>query len=257
MSGAFRIVPSSQRAMYSRVAISQSDYIPWKGYFDLIGSVDAFILYDDVQYTRRDWRNRNLIKGPNGLFWLTIPVRTKARYKQKICETVVSDANWAERHWRSIELSYRKGQSFSEISPVLRQAYEQVSELDRLSDINAFLIQAISSILRVNTPIIDSRQYSSDGNKSVRLLHICQQLGAREYVCGPTSRSYLDEQLFQEHQIQVTYFDYSDYPTYPQLWGDFVHHVSIIDLILNTGQCAAKYMKLLHSKNRQAEGTRP
>ena len=95
-----------------KIAISQSNYIPWKGYFDLINSVDEFILYDDMQYTKRDWRNRNKIKTPQGLQWLTIPVHTKAKYYQKISEVMISDKDWATEHWQKIKQNYFKAKFF-------------------------------------------------------------------------------------------------------------------------------------------------
>src|SRR5438046_4323553 len=92
--------------MARKAAIVQSNYIPWKGYFDLIRRVDEFILYDDVQYTRRDWRNRNLIKTPQGLRWLTIPVEVKGKYYQSIRDTKIADPVWAASHWQTIVHNY-------------------------------------------------------------------------------------------------------------------------------------------------------
>ncbi|MFW5835685.1 MAG: WbqC family protein, partial [bacterium] len=103
-----------QKGKGKKIAILQSNYIPWKGYFDIINYVDEFIVYDDAQYTRRDWRNRNLIKTPRGLKWLTIPVEVKGKYTQTIYETKIADKNWAEKHWKSIRHNYNEADCFEE-----------------------------------------------------------------------------------------------------------------------------------------------
>jgi len=114
-----------------KVAILQSNYIPWKGYFDMIGLVDEFILYDDMQYTRRDWRNRNKIKTPNGLAWLTIPVEVKGKYFQKINETIISEPQWAKDHWATIKQFYSKARFFKDYKDIFENqeqdaAFEKV-----------------------------------------------------------------------------------------------------------------------------------
>ena len=103
-----------------KVAIIQSNYVPWKGYFDIINKVDEFILYDDVQYTRRDWRNRNKIKTPNGLHWLTIPVEVKGKYNQKIKDTIISEFNWTKKHWNAIKFNYANSKYFFEFKDFLK-----------------------------------------------------------------------------------------------------------------------------------------
>ena len=102
-----------------KVAIVQSNYVPWKGYFDLIGMVDEFVLLDEVQFTRRDWRNRNKIKTPQGLTWLTIPVVSKGKYEQKISETRISDPGWCEKHWRTLQQNYRKAAGYEEVADTI------------------------------------------------------------------------------------------------------------------------------------------
>ena len=141
-----------------KVAIVQSNYIPWKGYFDLINSVDEFILLDEVQFTRRDWRNRNRIKTPAGPVWLTIPVRVKGKYFQKISETEVSDPGWAEHHWKTLTANYGRAPHFSAFCEVLERSYLECNE-SHLSLINRRFLDAICQILGIGTRIVDSATY--------------------------------------------------------------------------------------------------
>ena len=136
--------------MEKRVAILQSNYIPWKGYFDLINSVDEFIFYDDMQYTKRDWRNRNKISTPNGLLWLSIPVTVKGKYFQKINETTISDPEWAKNHWETIKQFYGKAKFFEDYGQPFEEFYLSCEE-KYLSNINFRLIQIINRILNINT----------------------------------------------------------------------------------------------------------
>lgn len=228
--------------MGKRVAIVQSNYIPWKGYFDLINMVDEFILMDDVQYTRRDWRNRNLIKTPNGLKWLTIPVNVSGRYYEKIREIGVSDPQWPRRHWDTIRANYAEASCFKEQRPMLEALYLETEET-LLSQINLRFLKAICGFLGIKTKLSWSMDYRVVEGKSERLLELCRQAGASKYLSGPSAKAYLDEKLFAAHGIQVCWMDYSGYAEYPQLYPPFEHGVSILDLILNQGASAPKHMK--------------
>lgn len=225
-----------------KVAILQSNYIPWKGYFDLIAAVDEFIIYDDMQYTRRDWRNRNKIKTPQGIQWLTIPVQVKGKYLQKIYETQTSDTLWAKAHWKSIEQNYCKSPHFTEIAEWLAPLYQQNIPHD-LSTINAHFIKAICQYLRISTQITSSLDYSATGEKTERLVDLCLKSKATEYISGPSAKSYIVEELFSRNNIKLTWFDYNNYPLYPQLWGGFVHEVTVLDLLFNCGKDSYKYMR--------------
>jgi hypothetical protein len=228
--------------MSKTIAVVQSNYIPWKGYFDLINSVDEFILYDDVQYTSRDWRNRNTIKSADGLIWLTIPVQVKGKYFQKIKDTVVADNKWARDHWRSIVHNYSKSSHFSEYRELFQQLY--LGPEDKfLSQINYRFITAICRILGISTTISWSMDYHLAGEKTERLVTLCQQAEATNYVSGPAAKTYLDEELFRRQGIALSYMDYSGYREYKQIYPPFESHVSIIDLIFNEGPDAARYMK--------------
>lgn len=230
--------------MSKKVAIVQSNYIPWKGYFDMINQVDEFILFDDVQYTKRDWRNRNLIKTQNGLKWLTIPVNVKGKYYQKIYETSISDENWKYNHWKTIVHNYSRAKYFNAYKEFWEELFCGTNEI-YLSLINYRFLKAICDLLGIKTKISWSIDYQSTEGKTERLIYFCQQAKATEYLSGPAAKNYIDENLFQEAKIKLTYIDYSGYPTYTQLYPPFVHEVSIIDLILNEGQDAWKYLKSL------------
>jgi len=141
-----------------KIAIVQSNYIPWKGYFDLIAAVDEFVLYDDVQYTRRDWRNRNQIKTSTGLQWLTVPVLTKGKYLQKIRDTQIDGRDWATSHWRSLVHNYRRAPYFFEIADWLEPIYRDES-FTHISSLNRRLLEAICQYLKITTTITSSWDY--------------------------------------------------------------------------------------------------
>jgi hypothetical protein len=234
--------------MAKRVAIVQSNYIPWKGYFDMINMVDEFILFDDVQYTKQDWRNRNQIKTANGTIWLTVPVESKGRLDRSIFDTQVEyRLNWPKKHWASIEQSYARSPFLLEYGKPFREFYMNLSE-SRLSLINRRLIEMINEIMDITTRISFSNEYELVEGKNERLISIIKQVGGSHYLSGPAAKSYLDEGMFKDHGISVTWMDYSGYPEYPQLHPPFRHDVSILDLIFNTGPEARNYMKSFHSK---------
>lgn len=220
----------------------QSNYIPWKGYFDIINQVDEFILFDDRQYTRRDWRNRNLIKTAQGLHWLTIPVHAKGRFEQRILDTMISDPEWADRHWKTIAGAYGAAPFFDQYRDALGALY-RASGLERLSDVNRRFLEAICGLLGIHTRLSWSTDYTAEGSRTQRLVNLCRVAGATEYVSGPAARAYIEDDLFRNAGIELTYMDYSGYPEYTQLHGPFEHGVSIIDLLFNTGPDAHRYMK--------------
>jgi hypothetical protein len=229
--------------MSKKIAILQSSYIPWKGYFDIINTVDEFIIFDDVQFTRRDWRNRNRIKTPQGSIWLTIPVVSKGLYHQKIEETQVQDLHWAERHWNSLEQNYRKAPCFCEYSNRIRTLYERVAKFELLSRINYEFLSGLCVILGIDVPMRWSRDYGGDGQKTDRLVNICRTAGADHYFSGPSAGHYIEPEKFIEAGVVLEYVSYAGYPEYPQLFGPFEHSVSILDLLFNVGDQAPRYMK--------------
>lgn len=225
-----------------KVAILQSNYIPWKGYFDLIYCVDEFIIYDDMQFTKRDWRNRNKIKTPNGLQWLSVPVLSKGKFHQKINETKINGNQWQKDHWNTLTRNYSRARFFEEISKWLKPLYLE-RDYSFLSDLNRTFIDAICSYLNIKTKISSSSDYELTGDKTARLANLCKQACGTEYISGPAAKEYIDEGVFKSLGIKLTWFNYSGYKPYHQLWGAFCHDVSILDLLFNCGQDFTKYLK--------------
>lgn len=225
-----------------KIAIVQSNYIPWKGYFDMIAAVDEFILYDDMQYTRRDWRNRNQIKTPQGLQWLTVPVKVKGKYHQTIRETEIDGEEWRENHWKALVQNYRRAPCFEEVAGLIEPLYREASVL-LLSDLNRRFIETVCDYLGIATRISNSWDYTLVEGKTERLADLCAQAGGTEYISGPAARDYMDEAVFSGRGIGLTWFDYAGYSEYPQLWGEFAHGVTILDLLFNCGRNAPRYMK--------------
>lgn len=225
----------------TRLAIIQSNYVPWKGYFDMIGLVDEFIIYDEVQYTKNDWRNRNKIKTRNGLQWITIPAYHR-HLGQKISETQVSDRKWNIKHWHTLKTNYGKAPGFKEYAPRLEDFYNTVNS-NFLSEINTSLLKIICSLLGIKTKISSSVDYQLSGDPTERLVSLCKQTGATSYLSGPAAKNYLQEDLFLQENIRVEWMDYGNYPEYYQPYPPFEHGVSIVDLLFNTGPDAPRYMK--------------
>jgi hypothetical protein len=224
-----------------RIAIVQSNYIPWKGYFDLINAVDEFVLFDDVQYTRRDWRNRNRIKTANGPAWISIPVNAKGRYEAPINAIEVADGRWRAHHWKTIAANYARAAHFARYAPEIERLFLGCRDT-RLSAINRRWIEAICAILGIRTRLSWSSDYRLAEGRTERLVGICRQAGADVYVSGPSARAYLETPRFAEAGVEVVYFEYSGYPEYRQLFPPFDHYVSVLDLIFNEGPEATRYM---------------
>ena len=227
-----------------KIAILQSNYIPWKGYFDMIAAVDEFILYDDMQYTRRDWRNRNLIKTHQGVQWLTVPVQVKGKYHQKIRETELDGMDWAAAHWKSLVQNYKRAPHFEEIASLFEPLYLG-ENYTYISQLNRRFIEAICSYLNITTSITNSWDYTLVDGKTERLAGLCEQAGGTVYISGPAAKDYVDESMFADKNIGLIWFDYDGYPEYPQLWGDFTHGVSILDLLFNCGRESRRFMRYL------------
>jgi WbqC-like protein family len=229
--------------MGKRLAVVQSSYIPWKGYFDLIRAVDEFVLLDDVQFSTNDWRNRNRIKTPRGAAWLTIPVMTSGRFAQRIQDTMVADKRWARKHWQALRTYYSRTPFFAEYTGLLEPLFDPGE--DRLSAINYRFIMALCNLLGITTPVTWSTQYDAPSDRNLRLIAICQQTGATEYLSGPAARAYMDVDAFRRAGIAVRFADYDGYPEYPQPYPPFDHYVSALDLLFCTGPDATRYMKPL------------
>jgi WbqC-like protein family len=224
-----------------RVSIVQSCYVPWKGFFDLIGQCDEYIIFDSAQYVKRHWHNRNRIKTANGIEWLTIPVVTKGRFEQSI-EKVEIEKPWASKHWRTLELAYKRAAFFEHFAPTVKGWYERADEQTRLTDVNAIFLEGISELLGLTTRIVRDTAYPSEGTKTDRLLGIVRGAGADHYLSGPSARDYFDEPMFRAAGITPEWMSYDGYPEYPQLHGGFEHAVTVLDLLFNTGPQAPRYL---------------
>ena len=223
-----------------KIVILQSNYIPWKGYFDIIGSVDLFIFHDDLQYTKGDWRNRNKIKTPKGTEWITVPCGTNEH--RLICDVELSSADWQRRHWNLIRAHYAKAAYFKQYAPFFESLYLSQAWTN-LSDMNQYIIKAISvELLGIKTQFDDSRAYGLKAAKGERVIELLKKIGAETYLSGPSAKSYLAVSAFEKAGIRLEWMNYRDYTEYPQLHPPFEHAVSIIDLIFNAGPDAPSFM---------------
>lgn len=223
-----------------RVGIIQSSYIPWRGYFDVIDSVDMFIIYDDVQYSKGSWRNRNKIKTRTGLKWLTVPVKVSLGLSVDQVQIDKSKKPWQNTHRQLIKNSLESAPFFDDAINIWEEGI--AAEDLNISRLNVRLIKLLCSYFQITTPIVMSSEYNIKGKKTERLIDILAKSGAKVYLSGPTAKGYLEENLFRENGIGLEYKTY-DYEPYPQLWGDYVGNVTVLDLIANTGPNARKFLK--------------
>lgn len=223
-----------------KIAILQSNYIPWKGYFDMIASVDEFILYDDVQFTKNDWRNRNQIKTPQGVQWITVPVGQDI--SRRIRDVELPNSRWQSKHWKTLESNYRRAPHFEEVAAIFEPLYLH-HHYTNLSVLNRVLIETVCAYLGITAKISNSWDYQLAEGKTERLVELCNQAGGTEYISGPSAKGYIETSLFTEQGIKLTWFDYSGYPEYPQLWGEFTHWVTILDVLFNCGKETPQFMK--------------
>ena len=216
-----------------RIAILQSNYIPWKGYFDLIHDVDIFIFYDVVKYTKNDWRNRNQIYTKNGKQWITIPIEAHNVHNQ-INEVIISDTEWQKNHFKGLYLGYKKAPFFFQLEELMED-YLHTKTWNKLSDLNQYLIKKIASRMGITTIFKRAEDFNIEGDKIERLISLLRQNEATSYLSGPAAKSYIDgkEYLFKEHNITLKYKQYGPYDTYKQLSPPFENAVSIVDLIAN------------------------
>ncbi len=224
-----------------KVGMIQSCYMPWRGYFDFIDDVDVFVIYDDVQYTRKDWRNRNRIKTADGTRWVTVPVHFSHNDKITIEEAKIDYGQaWQRKHTGTILQAYRSAPYFKDYAEPLfahlNAGYETISQL------NVALIAWCMERLGIEVPLRHSCEFAGAGDRNERILSILGELGCSEYLVGPAARSYIDEGAYRHAGIALSYKSY-DYKPYPQLHGDFDGSVSVIDLLFNCGPTAREYLK--------------
>ena len=224
----------------SKVIITQPNYIPWKGYFSNMRNVDYLVIYDDVQYTKRDWRNRNYLIVNYGPSLISIPVITKSKFHQKINETEVYDKNWYKKHWAFIENNYKKSKFYDEYSEHFYPLYYNI-QTEIISEIDLIFIKKIIELLDLNIKILKSSELNVFGDQNTRLFNICKSLNCSTYISGPAAKSYLNEKLFTNNDIQVEYYNYNNFKEYKQNWNGFDHKVSILDMFFNLGSETINY----------------
>ncbi len=222
----------------TKTAIIQSNYIPWKGYFDMIHDVDTFVFLDDVQMTKRDWRTRNKIKTPRGTEWITVPV--SGGRNQLIHEVEIVQNGWQTNHLKALQANYGRAPYFKEYRFLLDWLYDTTH--NNLSKFNRQTTKMICEILGIETDFYSSMEFMVDGKKDRRLINICKELGADVYLSGPAARDYIDEKNFEEAGITLLYKEYPKYPEYEQLFPPFDHGVSILDVLFNCGHESSDFI---------------
>ncbi|MEK6766036.1 MAG: WbqC family protein, partial [Planctomycetota bacterium] len=226
-----------------KCVIHQPSYIPWRGYFHQIYKADIFIFYDDVQYDKYGWRNRNKIKTSQGSKWLTIPVLSKNTLsKNIILKDIRIDlrSKWNIKHLNTIKYSYARSPYFKEYVPMLEEMYAKSPELLVEFTIK-WTIEIAKNIGITSTKYLRSSDLGISGQKTERLISILRKIGASHYISGPTAKDYLDENLFKSAGISLEYMTYN-FSEYKQLYSPFDPHVSILDLLLMHGPNASHYI---------------
>lgn len=223
--------------------ILQPSYIPWRGYFHQIHKADIFVFYDDVQYDRHGWRNRNRIKTAQGEKWLTIPLQGVGSDWQnaRICDMhIAPGGKWRNSHFETLRHAYKRAPFFNDYKPMLERWYATDPH-----SLAGFTIPTTIELARAlgieTTKFVRSSELGCSGHKTERLLAILKTLGATRYVSGPAARDYLDVPLLNAAGIDVEWMEY-DYPQYPQLYPPFDPYVSILDLLFMTGPGASEYI---------------
>jgi hypothetical protein len=233
--------------MNNKIIITQSNYIPWKGYFTSMKHATHIVLYDDAQYTRRDWRNRNKIITPSGPTWLSIPIDVKGKYHQKVNEAKVKNNTWPVDHWNKIRQNYRKAPYFNQYSEYFEPIYKDVlPQYEYLTDINRLMLEKCINLLGIEIQILDSRDFEIRGGKTGKLINICKDLEADEYFTGPAAKNYMEEEMFPNNGITLTYYDLDNFPPYQQLWDGFDPFVSVLDMFFNLGDDTLNYFNWNH-----------
>ena len=224
-----------------KAVILQPTYLPWMGYIGLIDIADIFVFYDDVQFVERSWQRRNRIKMPNKVIWLSVPVIKK--FGQKINEVKINNnINWAEKHWKSIKYAYSKAQFFEHYAYIFKRIYEY-KKWEHLVDLNVTIIKEITKLLGLDdTKFMFSSELNVEGKKTIRLINILNKIGADEYITGPAAKSYIEIDKFKKAGIALHWYEFK-HPAYPQLYGEFIPYLSVIDLLFNIGEDAINYIR--------------
>jgi hypothetical protein len=217
-----------------RVAILQPSYLPWIGYFDQIAKVDQFVFLDNIQFTRRDWRNRNKIRTAQGWSWLTVPVIQKNRFAQTLLETQIdSSSNWRTKHLNAIRHNYIKTEFFDLYFPKIETIINK--DWDLLVDLCLELTENLKNWLSISTPTVRSSDLNISEKKGDKILALCRKLKATHYLTGDLAKDYLNESEFLSYNIRLEYHNYK-HPPYLQRYPEFVPYMSVVDLLFNQGE---------------------
>ena len=220
-----------------RVCVVQSNYIPWRGFFCLINAVDECVIYDSCQYTKNDWRNRNLIKTPDGGAWLTIPVRSAGRFGQRIYDVKVADQSWAAKHEQLIRQWLGDSHHFLALEETILPLMADLTLTETLHDINVALLRGCKDVAGITTSMSMDYDYAFEGDTaSARLASLVAATEADVYVTGPAAQSYLQRNEFDARNIELQVCDYQSLSSYPQAFGPFTPHVSVLDYFANVSR---------------------
>ena len=211
----------------------QSSYLPWRGYFDIIRQSDIFVFHDDIQYTKQDWRNRNQLKTPGGLMWITVPVIKETTKGPIDLVEIDNRQNWGLKHWRQIYNNYNKAPYFAEFKDFFEDCFLS-TKWEFLYQLNTYLIINICQFLNITTKFLNSRDLNISGHKTDRIVSMCNILEADRYLSGPSAQDYIEANKFDANNINLEYMRYV-YPEYQQLYGTFCHYTTIIDPLFNCG----------------------
>jgi hypothetical protein len=221
--------------------VLQPGYLPWLGFFDQMRRSDVFVYYDDVQFDKHGWRNRNRIKTPAGPLWLTVPVRHTGLGQPRIVDTQIDGTTpWARKHLRTIRQYYARAPFLDRYLPQLEEQLER--DWTHIAELDIALADLLARWLSLEPRIYRSSELGVAGDKSERLLNLCRHFGATRYLSGDAARDYLDVELFSRHGVAVEWQNYR-HPVYPQQHGEFVPFLSALDLLLNCGDDSASILK--------------
>ncbi len=229
----------------------QPVYLSWLGLFHKIALADKFIFLDTVQYLKKDWNNRNKIKTANGIIWLTVPIITKGKFEQDVCDTYINNQmNWREKHWKSIHLNYKKAKYFDDYKDFFEGLYKK--EWNNLTELNREITKYLLKVLGIKTEWIEAKELGLKGihggtnkEKTNLIIEMCKKTKCINFIFGTLGRDYAHRESFDKENIRIYFQDYN-HPMYEQLWGKFESHLSVIDLLFNHGP---ESMKIIMQNN--------
>jgi hypothetical protein len=231
------------------IAILQSNYVPWKGYFDIMAAADEFLIFDEVQFTKNDWRNRNQIVLNGRKHWLTIPVKTSGAFGERIDQIESARPDWPRAHWDTLRQAYGAAPFHAEMAPFFEALYRDAASLRRLTEINELFLRRLATLLDLPTAILRADIVPRGAaDPTGRLVEICRARGATDYISGPVARAYLKPDRLSDAGVRLHYANYQGYPEYKQSMTPFDHGVSILDTLFRCGPAARAQLKSLRER---------